>query len=175
MLTPHESGRGGAWRRPATLGHVYSLAYASIHAARYRVIWWQSADGRHAEQGRVLAIATEHGFSLWSAWAGFTAGGAIVSAAASRRKAMRCLRRAGDAPRYWIRTNWGICTHVLCRGLGLGRTTEGLSYLTRLSRSSRQQTSAGLKPRCIGCEASCCWPLPMTRPQLRTVTNRPSR
>ena len=57
----------------------------------------------------------------------------LVNVSARRAGGRLCVgrERAFDAPWYWSRIIYGICTHVACRACNrLGRTTEGLSYLT---------------------------------------------
>jgi predicted ATPase len=112
------------------LGHVYSLVWASVHAS-----WIECAVGspqdlrRHAEQ--TLSLANKHGFPFHLAW-GLIYRGWSMSALGEPEEGFALIARGLLMHRA---TGSVICTAFALTLLAeacnrLGRTTEGLSYLT---------------------------------------------
>jgi predicted ATPase len=112
------------------IGHVYSLASAAVWAS-----WTECAVGsphdirRHAEQ--VVSISSEHGFPLWLAWGLIYRGWSMTSLGDSEEgygliaKGL-ALHRATGAGASTV-----LALILLAEACSkLGRTTEGLNYLT---------------------------------------------
>ena len=112
------------------LGHVYSLAWASVFAS-----WLECAVGspydirRHAEQ--TVSLASEHGFPFYLAWGliyrgwSMSALGEPEEGYASIARGLSMHRATGSV----IYTAFALT--LLAEACNrLGRTTEGLSYLT---------------------------------------------
>ena len=112
------------------LGHVYSLAYASIHACTIECAVGSPQDvRRHAEQA--ASLASEHGFPFLSAW-GLIYRGWSTSALGEPEEGYALVARGLSM----YRATGSILTMAFALTLlaeacnRLGRTTEGLSYLT---------------------------------------------
>ena len=112
------------------LGHVYSLAYASIFAC-----WIECAVGspqdlrRHAEQA--VSLASEHGFPFCLAW-GLIYRGWSTSALGEPEEGYALIARGLSMHRATgsVLTTAFALTLLAEACNRLGRTTEGLSYLT---------------------------------------------
>jgi class 3 adenylate cyclase len=111
------------------LGHVYSLAWASIHAS-----WIECAVGSpdHAPQPaeRGMSLASEHGFPFLLAW-GLIYRGCSMSALGEPEEGYALIARGLSMHRS---TGSVLCTAFALTLLAqacnrLERTTEGLSYL----------------------------------------------
>ena len=116
------------------LGHVYSLAYASLHAS-----WVECAVGspydirRHAEQ--TVSLASEHGFVFHLAW-GLIYRGWSMSALGEPEEGYASIARGLSMHRA---TGALLCTAFALTLLAeachrLRRTTEGLNYLNEAAQ-----------------------------------------
>jgi predicted ATPase len=112
------------------LGHVYSLAWASVFAS-----WLECAVGspydirRHAEQ--TVSLASEHGFSFYLAW-GLIYRGWSMSALGESDEGYASIARGLSMHRATGSVAYSaLALTLLAEACNrLGRTTEGLSYLT---------------------------------------------
>jgi class 3 adenylate cyclase/tetratricopeptide (TPR) repeat protein len=112
------------------LGHVYSLAWASVFAS-----WLECAVGspydirRHAEQ--TVSLASEHGFSFHLAW-GLIYSGWSMSALGESEEGYASIARGLSVHRATGSVTYtAFALTLLAEACNrLGRTTEGLGYLT---------------------------------------------
>jgi class 3 adenylate cyclase/tetratricopeptide (TPR) repeat protein len=116
------------------LGHVFSLAWAQLHA-----FWLECAVGspceirRHAEQ--TVSLAIEHGFPFFLAWGLIYSGWSMSSREASEEGYTLIARglsmhRATGAVAFTA-----FALTLLAEACNrLGRTTEGLNYLTEAEK-----------------------------------------
>jgi hypothetical protein len=137
------------------LEHVYTLTHASLYAA-----WIECAVGSpydirdHAE--RAVSLASEHGFPFERAW-GLIYRGSSISA-------------LGEPEEGYAQVARGLSMHratgsVLCTAFGLtllagtcgrlGRTTEGLGYLSEAEQLIKTSNDASMKRSCTGCGGIC--------------------